>query len=218
MGFVDIHTHAARDPGIIQIRDLSQESFEYRSDNAYYSMGIHPWFIQKKSLEQDLQKIEKLIQDTSFIALGECGLDKVCNTNFPNQIEALKRQILLSEKYGKPLILHIVKSYNELVLLRQLMNPRQVWIVHGFNGSPQLAAQLINSGMHISFGFQLQNVLSKASKSIQSVPIESVFLETDNSGFSIEKIYTFASKLLKMNVEQLQSQIKLNFENLFLIN
>lgn len=215
MKFVDIHTHAAWDPDNIQIKDLSQESLTDIRLNGYYSMGIHPWFVQEETLEHELQKIEKLIQDTSFLAIGECGLDKACQTDFRYQIEAFKRQISLSEKHKKPLIIHVVKAFNEIILLRQEFKAKQAWIIHGFNGSPEVASQLIGLGIFISFGFRLKEGSSKASKSFQTIPIKHLFLETDNSELSIEEVYLIATQRLNLTLEQLQSQLLLNFQELF---
>ncbi len=215
MKFIDIHTHSAWNSEIIQIKDISSESLSKVEKNRFYSYGVHPWFIQQEAIELNIRKIEQLVLDNSFLAIGECGLDKVCNNNFSLQMEVLKRQILLSEKYRKPLILHIVKAFNELIQLRRESKAKQAWIVHGFNGSSHLAEQLTNLGIYISFGFWLSSNISKASKCIETIPINRLFLETDNSEFSIEEIYSFASQHLSLNIEQLKSYIWKNFQTLF---
>lgn len=215
MKFVDIHTHASLDSKVIQIKDVSQESLRNLNKENFYSLGIHPWFVQSDSLEEDMHKIEDLITQKSLLAIGECGLDKVCATDFSMQRDAFKRQIILSEKYRKPLILHIVGAFNELIQLRQESKAKQVWIVHGFNGSPQLAKQLTSLGMFLSFGFRLINSTSKASKSIGSIPLQNIFLETDTSNLIIEEIYTISADRLNMSVTQLQSQLWTNFQSVF---
>lgn len=215
MKFVDIHTHAAWNPESIQIRDLSGLPLESPQMQNYYSMGLHPWFVKQNNFEQELQKIEKLIPDPSFLALGECGLDKVCGTDFMFQIDAFKRQIALSEKYEKPLILHVVKAFNEIIQLRKESKAQQSWIIHGFNGSPQLANQLSDLGMYVSFGAILRNNSSKASRSIQSIPTRKLFLETDDSEFTIDEVYMLASKHLNIDIEQLKNQISFNFQKMF---
>ena len=55
--------------------------------------------VQKKENEEKL-KAEKCF------ALGECGLDKITASDFELQKEVFKKQIQLSEKYKKPLIIH----------------------------------------------------------------------------------------------------------------
>ncbi|MBN1651807.1 MAG: TatD family hydrolase, partial [Bacteroidales bacterium] len=115
MKFVDIHTHAKFNPDFVQIRDLSTKYAEENYNPAYFSMGIHPWYVQEKTLFDDLQKLEAEMGNTAFLAIGECGLDKACQTNFDLQLKAFQMQIDLSQIFKKPIILHIVKAYNELM-------------------------------------------------------------------------------------------------------
>lgn len=132
------------------------------------------------------------------------------------QLIAFEKQIALSEKYQKPLILHIVRAFNDLIRLRLDSKAKQVWIVHGFDGSPQLAKQLSDLGIYISFGFHLGKSISKACKSIGTIPLSHIFLETDASELSIKEIYSLASERLNISVAQLQSQLWLNFQEVFL--
>ncbi|MBN1650769.1 MAG: TatD family hydrolase, partial [Bacteroidales bacterium] len=92
----------------------------------------------------------------------------------------------------------------------------QVWIIHGFNGSPKLAKQLLDLGFHISFGSQLKNQNSKASKAISGIAPHRLFLETDTAELSIQEIYCLALRQLEISMEQLKRQIWINFETQFL--
>ncbi len=215
MKYIDIHTHKKQNIDTIQLLDLSDEIDINTGRQNYYSLGIHPWYVKESMLDNELERIEKYIQTKSFLAIGECGIDKVCDTALELQSLAFKKQIFLSEKYKKPLILHIVKAFNELINLRIALKAKQVWIVHGFNGSPQLAKQLMELGMYISFGAQLDDDTSKASRSINSVSIRRVFLETDNSVFTIKEIYALAAERLNMDVDQLKKQLWQNYQTVF---
>ena len=55
------------------------------------------------------------------------------------QTTLLTFHISISERLSKPLILHIVKAYPEIIALRKSLRPAQPWIIHGFRGKPQLA-------------------------------------------------------------------------------
>jgi TatD DNase family protein len=213
--FVDIHTHIKQDGDLLQLLDLSgmQGAGVYSDTN--FSLGIHPWYIKENLLNKELERIEKHIHAKSFLAIGECGLDKVCDTDWDLQNLVFQKQVFLSEKYKKPVLLHVVKAFNELVLLRKTLELKQVWIIHGFNGSPQLAEQLMGLGMYISFGAQLESSTSKASRSIGSVPIHRLFLETDTSALTIEAIYNLAARRLNMDVDKLKKQLWRNFKAVF---
>lgn len=216
MNFVDIHTHALWDSRIIQIIDRSGELLSGTKINGFYSKGIHPWHVKANRLPEDIEKLKHKLNDESFLAIGECGLDKVCSTDFELQLDAFKKQIALAEKHHKPIIVHCVKAFNELIQIRQEFNCKQAWIVHGFNGSPQLARQLIDLGMFVSFGFALNQNQSKAYKYLDAIPKNRLFLETDTSTKPIEDVYILASNRLDINREQLKSQIWANFQSLFL--
>jgi len=215
LNYIDIHTHKIRKSANIQIVDISERVNVDIEICSHYSMGVHPWFVKEMDLDKKMQNIKSHIDKNSFLAIGECGLDKVCNVDFNIQLKAFKQQINLSEKYHKPLILHIVKSFNEIIQLRIATKAKQKWIVHGFNGSYQIAKQLIDMGFYISFGHKLYQQTSKASKSIKHLPLNRIFLETDNSEFAIEEVYALAAERLNIDVSLVQRQLLLNFIDIF---
>jgi TatD DNase family protein len=77
--------------------------------------------------------IEEKLKDENCFALGECGLDKITASDFELQKVVFKKQIQLSEKHQKPLIIHCVKAHQELIEIKKELKPKQVWIFHGFN-------------------------------------------------------------------------------------
>ena len=68
------------------------------------------------------------------------------------QTTLLRYHYTLSETLRKPLILHIVKAFPEIIALKKQWRPTQPWIIHGFRGKPQLARELLAHGFHLSFG------------------------------------------------------------------
>ena len=68
------------------------------------------------------------------------------------QTALLRIHYELSETLRKPLILHIVKSFPEIIALRKQWKPTQPWIIHGFRSKPQLARELLAHGFHLSYG------------------------------------------------------------------
>lgn len=140
----DIHTHNpdASDAVINLLPDM-----QMRPD-ALYSVGWHPWWP-----DPDFDWVSSLAENPQIVIIGECGIDKLKGVgDLSTQIALTQRHALLAERVGKPLLLHIVGAWNEIIALRQEINPSQPWIIHGFRGKPQLAAQLIAAGFHISLG------------------------------------------------------------------
>jgi TatD DNase family protein len=159
--------------------------------------------------------MQTLCGDPWVIAIGECGLDKCIATPMPLQIEVFSRQIELSERLGMPLVVHCVRAFNELLQLYKQLRPTQPWVVHGFTGKPALAEQLIKHGFYLSFGKALLVLDSQTGRSLHSVPLDHIFLETDDSKLEISEIYAAAAKILGLDIPTLQRQIVANFNRVF---
>ncbi len=210
--FVDIHTHTSKtDDNLIQIvnLDLSQSCPE----QGYYSYGIHPWTLEKAEFqaEKTLQTLEEKLKLPQVLALGEAGLDKMHKASFERQIELFERQIELSEACQKPMILHDVRSHNEIIALRKKHKAQQPWIVHGFSGTEQDIKQLIGQGIYLSVGESLLHPERKIHKSFKFIDLDYLFLETDMAEIGVEKVYETAANLLEMDMSALQTRIFANF-------
>lgn len=89
------------------------------------------------------------------------------------QTALLRIHYELSETLRKPLILHIVKSFPEIIAFRKQWKPTQPWIIHGFRGKPQLARELLAHGFHLSYGKKYNPV------SLAITPASRLLRETD---------------------------------------
>jgi len=209
--YYDLHTHkiSEENSDIFSVVNISggdsllKETAE-GSLNTFYSIGIHPWYIKKENLHKELDLIEKYMSFPKVTMLGECGLDKLCKTDFELQKEAFLSQILISEKNNKPLLIHCVKSFDEIIALRKKYSPKQAWIIHGFRGKAQQVKQLTDNGFFLSFGFNCNE------ESIKNIPIEKLLFETDNSGHDIRSIYKKAAEILETSVEKLIDEVEAN--------
>ena len=216
MPFVDIHTHTVevRDD-LLQIvnLDLNQPCPE----QGYYSYGIHPWALDNVDflLEEAFALLKERLQSPNVIALGEAGLDKTHKDSFEKQIVLFERQIVLSEAFQKPMILHDVKSHNEILALRKKHKAKQPWILHGFNGTEQDIRQLTGQGLYLSVGESLLHPERKIYNSFKFIDLDYLFLETDMSEMGIETIYEEAAKLLGVDIAVLQRRLFANFARLF---
>lgn len=86
-----------------------------------------------------MTKIENIASRNTLVAIGECGLDKVCKTDFVLQQEVFAAHIILANKLKKPLVLHCVKAYDEIIKMLSLHKNLVHVIFHGFNKNPLLA-------------------------------------------------------------------------------
>ena len=212
MDFFNIHTH-----------NKTQQEDVFSIWNGYpntvdttipFSVGIHPWFLEKETLDKDVELVEQALSNTNCFALGECGLDKVIATNFDLQLTAFKKQIALSEKYQKPVIIHCVRAYQEIIEIKKELQPKQNWIIHGFHKNKQLAESLLKNDIYLSFGAKIISD-QKLQEVLISLPPEKFFLETDDAKITIQKIYEQVASLKNSSIEELTNKIKQNFTNIF---
>ncbi|MGR8929984.1 MAG: TatD family hydrolase [Gammaproteobacteria bacterium] len=183
----------------------------------YLTIGIHPWFIEIQEIATALQTLRSYRNHPKLLAIGECGLDKTIATDLSLQTEVFLRQIELSERWQKPVVVHCVKAFNELIALKKTCEALQPWIIHGFNKHPSVATQLIRHGCYLSFGKALLSETGHAVNVLQNIPINRVFLETDDRNeISIETIYAAAAKIAGISVDTLRREILNNFKRVFL--
>lgn len=214
--FIDIHTHIPKaDDKILQIVNINLETL--CPQESYCSYGIHPWALDKVDfqIKKAFALLEERVQLPNVIALGEAGLDKMHKESFEKQMELFERQIELSEVLQKPMILHDVKSHNEILALRKKHKAKQPWILHGFNGTEQDIQQLTGHGLYLSVGESLLHSERKIYNSFKFIDLDFLFLETDMSEVGIETIYEQATKLLDIDVAVLQRRLFANFARLF---
>ena len=214
--FINIHCHTeqAFSVKVIRIVNIFPEDADLISTEGSYSIGIHPWHISPKTLERDLNSVEKNIQTQNVLALGEIGLDRLY-PDFELQKEIFVRQLQIAEKYSKPVIIHCVKAIPEVISILKNEKIQVPVIFHGFNAGLQIAQQNAVKGFYMSFGKDLFNMNSNAAAVISQIPLQNIFLETDSSEFVISEIYRQAADLINIDVKNLQNTILQNFDTCF---
>lgn len=214
--YINIHTHYFNlVENVFSIVNVYPQ--QNNPENFYFSVGIHPWHLQKQTVETHFLLLQKKMKNPKCIAIGECGLDKNASANLSLQFTVFKKQISFSEVYEKPLLIHCVKAHNELIKLKKEIQPSQIWILHGFNKRPQIAKQLLDAGILISFGKALLTNTS-TQKSFIETPFPFLFLETDDETISIQEIYKKAAELKQISIKELIVHLHSNFKKYFLQN
>ncbi len=215
MEIYDIHTHQILledndDPYHSCILDVYPLEFEVAKEtyNRHsFSCGIHPWYSEDS--ESQFKYLIEIASDPRIIAIGEAGLDKIKGPSFNIQIPVFKHHIELSEQLKKPLIIHAVKAWDELYHIRKEAKPTQPWIIHGFRGNPQVAEQMGKAGFMFSMGERF-NV-----DSIEFIPSDSIFCETDESETNILEVYQQIALALNQELEDFASQVAKNVHRVF---
>lgn len=189
---LDIHTHrpAPYPEGIVSLMDMQTPLME----GQFYSVGVHPWDIAEPVTEETFVRLRRLVADPRVAAIGECGVDLTKGGAMFRQIQVLRRQIEISEEAEKPLILHCVKGADIILGLKRDLNPRQTWVIHGFRGKPELARQLTDKGIMLSFGEKFN------PDTVMAMPGDMILAETDESILTIEEIIGALSRAANRDV------------------
>ncbi len=213
MQFFNLHTHKfSANSNILEL--VNQYPWEFNASVPNYSIGIHPWHISENRLENDLNIIEAKLQLNACLALGECGLDKRIEIPIDVQISVFEKQILLAEKYQKPLVLHLVAAFDELIAIKNKLQISVPIVIHGFSKNQQVAKQLIDNGFYLSFGKYLLRYPELESV-FNSIPNDRFFLETDTIEETIEEVYNLAARYKNISLEELIGIIDSNFNSVF---
>lgn len=213
MEFINLHTHSfSNKTSVLEV--VNQYPWEFNEAIPQYSIGIHPWYIDEKRLETDMKCIEEKLQLNACLALGECGLDKRIEIPLETQIAVFKQQIALVKQTNKPIILHCVAAYQELIEIKKEMNIQNPMMIHGFSKNEQVAQSLLDNGFYLSFGkYLLRN--PELAVVFKNVPNDRFFLETDTIEETIEAVYTRAAAIKNIEINQLKQIVKSNFDFVF---
>lgn len=214
MQLIDIHTHKIKPDRAIQIQNVFAQNLAEITPEYLFSAGIHPWHLENVNIQTSLDTLDKACSLNNLLALGECGLDKAIPTDFALQKNIFQLQIELAEKHHKPLIIHTVRSYNELIQMKKDRRSAVPWILHGYRGNAPTTRQLSGQGFYFSVGEALLHN-PNLQQILHEIPQERLFFETDDRDISIQKIYLFAAQILATDPGLLAEAVATNFKNLF---
>jgi len=214
--FIDIHTHNLLKTGFSLI-NIFPEDVEKIKNDKFYSVGIHPWNVSKVNLEKQLSIVKKSASLKNVLAVGEIGADKL-HPDFILQKEVFVKQLNIAKQLKKPAIIHCVKAYSDLLEILKKEKPEIPVIIHRYSGNSTTAGELLKFNCYFSFGHELFNEKSKVPKVFKKIPLETVFLETDDAAKDIKEIYMKAAELKEISLEKIKLTIFENFQKCFKIN
>jgi TatD DNase family protein len=223
--YLDLHCHQLGEADVEVWKNINLQSsanafmatdaWNERSGKTTFSAGVHPWYIDAAQPQAQIAKVAILLQHKNCLALGEAGLDKLIQVDYSLQKTIFIEQIELSEYYRKPMILHCVRSFQEILQLKRQFAPKQPWIFHGFNQKETILEQVLDSGCYLSVGAAVLNPKSAISRLLPGIDIDSIFLETDTATASIRAIYKQTMLLKNMKEDALILAIQKNWYKIF---
>ena len=210
---INLHTHKFSNLSDV-IEVVNQYPWEFDASIPNYSIGIHPWYIDENRLESDLEIIKEKLQLSECLALGECGLDKRIEIPLDLQISVFKKQLEIVKQTKKPIVLHCVAAYDEVIAIKREMKIENPMIIHGFSKNEQVAKSLLNNGFYLSFGkYLLRN--PDLEKVFTFAPENQILLETDTIEESIYEVYEKAASIKGISIEEMKAIVFTNFSRIF---
>jgi TatD DNase family protein len=207
--YINIHGHRHAN-NIQEWVMMNLFASEYPPDdieNGCYSVGFHPYNIGKADEVDTLNKVRLATENQNVLAIGEIGLDKSIEASLEDQQRIFRKQVDIAEFADMPVVLHVVRAFNEMLEFMKSHKPSVPMIIHGYNGSREMAEELVNAGFLISFGEAIARDHSKIVEALLAVPVEKLFLETDEGDLDIREIYSIAAEVKGVSLDQLRIQI-----------
>ncbi len=142
-------------------------------NNVYGTLGIHP------TERGNLDFIEKNINQSKIVAIGEIGLDYYWNNEKEKQKEIFIKQLDLAQKYNKPVVIHNREATNDIYqILKNYPDLKKV--IHCYSGSLEMALNFIKINCRLGIGGVLTFKNSNLKDVIQKIDLKYLLLETDS--------------------------------------
>jgi TatD DNase family protein len=213
--YINIHTHhKPKHNEEFVIRNAYTKLTSDQLNNLPYatSVGLHPWHLNQYTINQCTDLLIELASSEKVLAIGEIGIDRAIETPIKKQLEYFEAQFNIARALQKPLIIHAVRSYSDLI--PYLKKSKVPFIFHQFAGNQQQANELLKYNAYLSFGKNLFE--EKTAGTFKNLPSEQLFLETDIAqNISIQDVYQKAAELKDLGIDELKSIVFHNFARLF---
>ncbi|MFT3949564.1 MAG: TatD family hydrolase [Agriterribacter sp.] len=211
MTYIDVHTHFYKPgSGVISIANICDHFKDVPTDHPV-SIGLHPWYLD--NADNEITQLIALAQQPNVMAIGECGLDKLVKTEWNMQVKFFEQQLALATHLNKPVIIHCVKAFSEILfILKGITVPV---IFHGISNKLSIVQPAIEQGCYLSFGKSLLHPGASIMQTLNAVPANQLFLETDDTGISIKEIYKSAAEIRNITENEIALQLQKNYDSVF---
>lgn len=207
--YINIHSHhAGREDGIT-LRSYRMGIGDPLPPKPF-SAGIHPWDADRIA---NPAEVYEQLRGMDIAAVGEIGLDKASDSNYPRQMELFAGQVAIAAERSLPVIIHCVRAFEDV--MKELCGHRLSGVIfHGYTGSLQQTEIALKSGCYMSLG-KASLKSPKTIESLLAMPVDRLFLETDDTCADIAEVYAEVAVLLGIPVDSLKETIYENYKKLF---
>ncbi len=207
--YIDLHTHStAAGPDVFALQNFLVPT---APETGFYSAGIHP----KDAELFDIKDFETIWNNPRCLAVGECGMDRRY-PDLPKQSRLFRAQAQRADALHKPLLIHSVRTHEEICRAAKDLAPAVPWIIHGFRGKERTLFSLLDAGFFISFGAGLLKDAGNLELFFSRIPADRIFFETDDDDRAdIRAIYALAASMRGVPVDELCMTVQKNFRRIF---
>ena len=214
--YINFHDHGSiRHDGVFTVDNIMVHEGRTPSElrGITHTVGAHPWFLTADNFERHLLSVRDMAASENIVGIGETGFDKVKGPSIDLQRKAFERHFEIAEDLSKPLIIHCVRSWPEILEEKKRLKPTTPWVIHGFKGKKELARQLCDKGFYLSAWVEWA-IRPVSADTLNNMPLDRLFLETDGFDIGIEPVYKVVAGYLGMEVERLKEQIYKNYNSI----
>jgi TatD DNase family protein len=221
-------------PGIEPAQWPKAKAITATYSGCYFATGLHPWWVEQVeqqgiTAEKFNAVLEQAIEQLKPIAIGECGLDKNIDCPIDKQIDYLNCHIELANQHQLPLILHSVKTHNELLQVLKNQAVQQGGIIHAFSGSVEQAEAFTDKGFLLGIGGVISYPRAKKTmNTVKHINLEHLVLETDapdmpldgfqgqnNTPLQLPRIAAIVADIKGLDVNTVIQQTRQNCHKIF---
>lgn len=211
--FLDFHTHKMRHAHREDVIEIVSLHLGKESDKACFTVGMHPWWTEEEVTPSQRELLNNMLTDPNCVAMGEMGLDQLKGPPINQQMDILRSQLKIAAALNKPVIIHCVRAFDQLISIKKEFPTIKKWCVHSYGRHAILARQLINQGFYLSL---MPTIDQKYIEWFTALPHNKLFLETDSMpDTDILELYSRVANLSGMSVEKLRAQMNNNARDFF---
>ena len=197
---LDFHTHCLQAEHAIINADACRF---FPQAGKCYSVGVHPWLAEQDATAQ-WERVKALAAHPQVVAIGETGLDSLRGAPLAAQMLLFEHHIALANQVGKPLVVHMVRTSQQVLQAWRRCQHQVPCAIHGFRGNARVVQPLVEAGFYISFGEHFN------AEALRQVPLCQILAETDESALPIADIIARMAEALSMPAVDVQTLISAN--------
>lgn len=151
-------------------------------ERMFAMMGLHPCSVQPETWENELETVERYLNERIFPAIGEIGIDLYWDkSTLDIQIKAFEKQIDWAIERDLPIVIHTRESFNEVFdVLERKKHPKLRGIFHCFSGNLEQAEHAVELGFLLGIGGVVTFKNGKIDQFLHEIPLDKIVLETDS--------------------------------------